>query len=145
MASTPFKVVSWDPLDPITVDKLSAMVDNDNWLKDNSVRGRYGANNVNKDTGILIASGLARFTASKSAHQQKFVSFGNYFSMGCNPIVTVAVVSAHQRQIFPTIDGPGSKPQPTRDGFQVHVYADAKGKGKNITNSFYVSWIALGF
>jgi hypothetical protein len=145
MASTPFKVVSWDPTDPITLDKLDAMVDNDNWLKDNTVRGRYGANNVAKDTGIRIASGLARFTAQKAANQQKYVSFANYFSAGCLPIVTTGTVSAHQRQISVTIDGPGSKPQPTRDGFQVHVFVDSNNKGKAITNPFYVSWIALGF
>ena len=39
MASTGFKVVSWSPRDPITDDKLDAMVSNDNWLRDNMMRG----------------------------------------------------------------------------------------------------------
>lgn len=145
MASTPFKVVSWSPLDPITDDKLSAMVSNDNWLRDNMVRGRYGANGVNRDTGIRIASGLALITSGKSADRTRNVSFGNYFSESCKPIVTTGIVSASQRQIFATIDGPGSKPQPTRDGFQVHVHVNSNNKNKKISRNFYVSWHALGY
>lgn len=145
MASTPFQVVSWNPLDPITDDKLDAMVNNDNWLRDNQVRGRYGANGVNKDTGIRIASGLALITSGKSAQKSKYVSFGNYFSDSCKPIVTTGIVSASQRQIYATIDGPGSKPQPTRDGFQVHVHVTSSNKKKKISRNFYVSWHALGY
>ena len=145
MASTPFQVVSWSPLDPITDEKLDAMVSNDNWLRDNMVRGRYGANGVNRDTGIKVASGLALITSGKSATRSKYVSFGNYFSDSCKPIVTHGVVSSSQRQIFVTIDGPGSKPQPTRDGFQVHVYVNSNNKHKKISRNFYVSWHALGY
>lgn len=145
MASTEFKVISWAPLDPITDEKLDAMVGNDNWLRDNMVRGRYGANGVNRDTGIRIASGMALITSGKAATKTKFVSFGNYFSDSCKPLVTTGIVSASQRQIFVTIDGPGSKPQPTRDGFQVHVYVNSTNKIKKISRNFYVSWHALGY
>lgn len=145
MASTPFKVVSWSPNDPITDEKLDAMVSNDNWLRDNMTISRYGANGVNRDTGIRIASGLALITSRKSAQATKFVGFGNFFSDGCKPIVTTGIVSASQRQIFATIDGPGSKPQPTRDGFQVHVFVNSTNKKKKISRNFYVSWHALGF
>lgn len=145
MASTPFKVVSWAPLDPITDEKLDAMVNNDNWLRDNSMRGRYSANGVNRVEGIRMLSGLALITAGKAATASRSVSFGNYFSGACKPIVTTGIVSAAQRQIFATIDGPGSKPQPTRDGFQVHVFVESTNKKKKIARNFYVSWIALGF
>jgi len=145
MASTEFKVVSWAPLDPITDEKLDAMVNNDNYLRDNMVRGRYGANGVNRDTGIRIASGLALITSGKSADKTKYVDFGNYFSDSCNPIVTTGIVSGSQRQIYATIDGPGSKAQPTRDGFQVHVHVNSSNKKKKISRNFYVSWHAIGF
>lgn len=145
MASTPFKVVSWSPLDPVDADKLSAMVNNDNWLKDNTVRGRYGASTVKKDTGIRIAAGLVLITSGKTAQKTAYVSFGNYFSSGCHPVVTTGVVSSSQRQIFVTIDGPGRSALPSRDGFQAHVHVDSKNKKKGITRNFYVSWSALGF
>lgn len=145
MASTPFKVVSWSPNDMLSDDKLDSMVNNDNWLRDNMALARYSANGVSRDTGIRIASGLALITSRKGPLAAKYVSFGNYFSDGCKPIVTTGVVSGSQRQIHVTIDGPGSKPQPTRDGFDVHVYVDSVNKVKNITRNFYVSWHALGY
>lgn len=145
MASTEFKVISWAPLDPITDDKLDAMVSNDNWLRDNMMRGRYSANGVRRETGVRMASGLALITSGKSASKTRGVSFGDYFSESCRPIVTTGIVSASQRQIYATIDGPGSKPQPTRDGFQVHVFVNSKNKKKKISRNFYVSWHALGY
>lgn len=145
MASTAFKVVSWAPLDPITDEKLDAMVSNDNWLRDNQMRGQYGANGVTRETGLRMASGLALITAGKSASKSRSVSFGTYFSESCKPIVTTGIVSASQRQIYATIDGPGNKPQPTRDGFQVHVFVNSKNKKKKISRNFYVSWHALGY
>ena len=145
MASTEFKVVSWSPRDPITDEKLDNMVNNDNWLRDHQVRGRYSGNGVRFDVGIRLASGLALITSGKSANKNKSVSFGNYFSEGCKPIVTTGIVSSSQRQIYATIDGPGSKPQPTRDGFQVHVHVNSNNKRRKITKNFYVSWHALGY
>lgn len=145
MASTPFKVVSWAPLDPITDEKLDAMVSNDNWLRDNMMRGRYGANGVTRETGLRIASGLALITSGKAASKSRNVSFDTFFSESCKPIVTTGIVSASQRQIYATIDGPGNKPQPTRDGFQVHVFVNSKSKKKKISRNFYVSWHALGY
>lgn len=145
MASTPFKVISWAPTDPITDEKLDAMVSNDNWLRDNMMRGQYGANGVTRETGIRMASGLALITSGKAASKSRSVSFGTYFSESCKPIVTTGIVSSSQRQIYATIDGPGNKPQPTRDGFAVHVFVNSKNKKKKISRNFYVSWHALGY
>lgn len=145
MASTPFKVISWAPLDPITDEKLDAMVSNDNWLRDNMVRGTYDAHNVKRTEGLRMASGLALIPSGKNASASRSVSFGSFFSESCNPIVTTGIVSSSQRQIYATIDGPGSKPHPTRDGFQVHVFVESNAKGKKISRNFYVSWHALGY
>ena len=146
MASEEFKVVSWAPLDPITDEKLDAMVNNDNWLRDNMARAQYGANGVHRDTGVRIASGLVLMTAGKGITRNKRVSFGSYFSESCKPIVTTGIVSTAQRQIHVTIDGPGNSVQPTRDGFQCYCYVVVPKKGnKKITRNFYVSWHALGY
>lgn len=145
MASTPFKVISWAPLEPITDEKLDAMVSNDNWLRDNMMRGRYAANGVTRETGLRMASGLALITSGKAASKTRGVGFGSYFSESCKPIVTTGIVSAAQRQIYVTIDGPGTKPQPTRDGFQVHVFVNSRNRRKKISRNFYVSWHALGY
>lgn len=140
-----FKVISWAPLEPITDEKLDAMVSNDNYLRDNMVTGQYGGYSVKRTTGIRVLTGLVTITASKTNTQSRSVSFGNYFSQACRPIITTGVISTSQRMIFPTIDGPGTQAHPTRDGFQVHVYVDSTAKKKKITRNFYVSWHAIGF
>lgn len=146
MASEEFKVISWSPLDPITDEKLDAMVSNDNWLRDNMARAQYGSNGVHRDVGVRIASGLALITNSGSkASKSTNVNFGSYFSENCMPIVTTGIVSSSQRQIFATIDGPGSSKQPTRDGFQVHVFVVDTGGKKKMRRNFYVSWHAIGY
>lgn len=140
-----FKVVSWSPDQPITDEQLDAMVSNDNWLRSNMVSGQYRGLGTTRTTGVKIISGLVPITASKSNQQVRNVSFGNFFSTSCMPIITTGVWSGSQRMVFATIDGPGSKPYPTRDGFQIHVYVDSTSKVKKITRNFYVSWIAVGF
>lgn len=145
MASTPFKVVSWSPNDPITSDKLGAMVTNDNWLKDNTVRGKYGAHGVTKTTDVRIACGLVLITSRKAAEASADTSFGNYFSQGCRPIVTTGIVSGGQRKIFATVTGNSGSGHPTRDGFQVNVFVDSNSKTKKISRNFYVSWMAIGW
>jgi hypothetical protein len=147
MASTEFKVVSWSPHDPITNNKMNAMVSNDNWLRDNMVRGRYSANGVDRDLGIRIVGGLALITAVQRPRNSRRVSFGNYFSASCRPIVTTGIVSAQQRMLHVVIEGPGSELQPNRNGFTAKVFANvANPKNKRqIKRNIYISYIALGY
>lgn len=140
-----FKVVSWAPLEPITDEKLDAMVSNDNWLRENMLSGQYKGHGVSKTTGVKIVSGLVMMPAGKANQVTKNVNFGNFFSTSCRPIVTTGIVSSFHRMIFATIDGPGSALHPTNQGFQVHVYVDSTSKTKKISRSFYVSWLAIGF
>lgn len=146
MAATPFKVISWSPNETITDEKLDAMVSNDNWLKQNMVLGRYSAHGITRVEGIRISSGLALITARRAATASVNVGFGGFFSDGCKPIVTTATVATSQRRLITTIDGPGTRSTPTREGFQIHVFADAdKKQDRKITKNLYVSWIALGY
>ncbi len=146
MPATPFKVISWSPDEPIDDYKLDAMNSNDNWLRQVMVRGQYRANGVYRDEGIRLASGLALITARKASTAAVNVNFGQYFSDGCKPVVTTGIVSRAQRQIFVTVDGPGSQWLPSRDGFQVHVAViAAKKANKKISRNFYVAWHAVGY
>lgn len=140
-----FKVVSWSPLEPITDEKLDAMVSNDNWLRDNMMVGQYKGHGVTKTTGLRVATGLVTIAPSKSNQRVANVNFGNFFSTSCRPIITTGIVSGSQRMIFATIDGPGSALHPTRDGFQIHVFVDSLSKTRKITRTFYVSWTAVGW
>jgi hypothetical protein len=147
MASTPFQVISWAPNDPITDEKLDAMVSNDGWLRDNMVMARYKSSGVTRDIGIKLAAGLVRIQAGKGIDRTPpTVSFDGFFSQGCQPIVTTGLVTPGQRQVFHTIKGPGNSVLPTRDGFtaQIHVVT-AKNKPKRIIKTMFLSWHALGW
>jgi len=146
MAATPFKVISWSPNEPITDEKLDAMVSNDNWLKQNMVTGLYGAYSKRRDEGVRITSGLVLITSRRQATASANVNFGGFFSPGCRPVVTTGIISKGQRRIFLTIDGPGTELHPTPQGFQVHVEIDAAKKAYlKIKRNFYVTWAAMGF
>lgn len=145
MASTPFQVVSWSPNDPISDEKLDAMVGNDNWLRDNMLQGRYQNAGTTRDIGVKIAGGVIPISAGKGTTRTKQVLFDGYFSQSCAPIVTTGVISAKQFQIYCTISGIGNTIQPTRDGFEAHVFATAVNKHKRVAKGVYVTWQALGF
>lgn len=145
MASTSFKVISWSPGDVITDYKLGALVNNDQWLRDNSLRARYVGHGVSRSENIRMLTGLVQIPSGKAANASKSVSFNGFFSDGCHPIVTTGIVSSSQRQIFATIDGPGKNLQPDRSGFTMHVHVNSNNKKQKISRNFYVSWHAIGY
>lgn len=138
------KVVSWSPLDPITAEKLNDMVNNDQTIQENMVRGRYTGVGASYDKGIRIASGLVRITARTAPSATVGVKFQNFFSDNCKPMVTTGIYSGKQREISVTLDGAGASLVPTNAGFNVTAYVRSTAK-KKISNNFYVSWIALGY
>jgi hypothetical protein len=145
MSSAQFNVISWNPNDALSPDKLQTMSDNDVYLLNNMARAQYNGSGIKKDTGIRIASGLALITARKSRYATVAVNFNSYFSQSCKPQVTTGIVADSQRQIWATLQGPGANLLPTSDGFQITAYVDTLTKIKKITRNFYVSWHALGY
>lgn len=141
MAEVPFKVISWTEFDLIDEDKMDALVTNDIWLRDNMARGQYQGHGVKRTEGIKIASGLALITARKQTNATQNIAFNGFFLSVCNPIVTTAIVSSHQRRVFCTIDGLG-KLHPDSRGFQCHIQVESD---KKIKRNMYVSWHAVGY
>lgn len=138
------EVVSWSPLDPITAEKLNNMVNNDQTIQENMVRGRYSGVGSSIDKGIRIASGLVRISPQTAPTKMVPVRFDNFFSDNCKPMVTTGIYSQKQREISVTLDGAGASLVPTNAGFNVIVYVRSAAK-KKISNTFYVSWIAVGY
>lgn len=145
MAQTPFKVISWSPVELVSTSKLDAMVSNDNWLRDNMTRGLYTGHGVSRKEGVKLASGLALITARRDDHASRRVDFNGYFLAACRPVVTHGLVSGGQRKVWVSVDGIG-KMHPDSRGFQVHVvvYANNK-KDRKIKRNMYVSWHAVGY
>ena len=146
MAATPFKIIQWSPSDIITDDRLHNINSNLTWLHDKTPRGMYTLpGGARKDTNIKIAAGRVAIPATKSQNASASVRFGNFFSTGCQPIVTTGIVSDFQRKLFCAINGFGQL-QPDHTGFQVFVNVAATlDKNDYIASTFYITWQALGY
>lgn len=123
---------------------MDQLASNTQWLFDNMPRARYTAHGVRQNEGVKIAAGLCLIPASDMARANREVTFGDFFSVGCQPVVTTGIV-ATQRRIHATIDGIGQL-HPDHRGFQVHIYMDIPNEENNfIARNFYVSWHAIGY
>lgn len=139
-------VISWVPNEPITDDKLNAMVANDEKLRDSMMCGSYNGYYRNVQSGLRHASGIAGVGPSKDATADIPVYFDGFFSDGCYPLITTGVLSWNHRMIFVTVDGLGGNWTPDNIGFEVHakIHAYAK-KNRYIKDLFFVSWHAVGW
>lgn len=146
MAATPFKPVSWAPNQPITSEKLNAMASNDTYLRQTMVRGHYSAVGVNRVEGVKIMAGMIPFAPTKALHTARRVSFANFFSASCKPVVTTGLISAASKMVFVSVDGPGGHLLPTRDGCEISVMPFAYvQKNRKINATLYVAWHAVGY
>lgn len=142
MAETAYKPISWQSLDLATTDKLQQMNANIDYLKDNTPRARLRG--VGRDTGIRILAGIAVIPRQKDSAGSQGVKFGEFFSTGCNPIITTGIITQETR-IHVTIRGLNSF-IPNEDGFVVHAQMDNPDAKKNkLDSKLYVHWQAIGY
>lgn len=141
-----FKAVNWTPTELIGQAKIEQLADNAEWLFNNIPQGHYTLpGGLARNEGLKIATGSALITKRKSDTASVTVRFADFFSTGCQPIVTTGIVAQGQTQIFCTINGIG-KLQPDDTGFQAWVNIAAENKKNDaITRSFYVNWQAMGY
>lgn len=141
-----FKAINWTPSEMVGEAKMDAMTDNAEWLYRNTPRAIYTTSGgLRRVEGTRIVAGrvLVAKRAADSATVQ--VRFGNFFSTRCDPIVTTGVVSDAQTQIFCVISGIGQL-LPDSRGFNVGVNVAAEvEKNDKISESFYVTWHAMGY
>lgn len=147
MAATPYRAVSWAPLELIGEDKMDQMSSNIDYLRDNSLRGNYVFLNGGKRAeGLRIAGGKVLIPRNpKSDSASGPVRFGGFFSSGCKPIITTGIVADFNRRIFVAINGYGTL-EPDHRGFQVFVNVAAENKKNDkIAGRMFVHWQALGY
>ena len=146
MATTPFKSVQWSPGELIGEDKMDDLGSNQTWLRDNTPRAFYTfPGGARRDTGIKIAAGRVLIPPGTGDSASATVRFNNFFSSGCNPIITTGVNASFNRRIFCVFNGFGDL-QPDHTGFQVYVNVAAElAKFDSIQSRFWVTWQALGY
>lgn len=145
MATTPFRIVSWQPNEILTHSKLNQFSDNQQWLYDNMPRARYMfTGGARRNEGVKILGGYCLIPATSEAESNQTVNFGEFFTPGCKPIITTGTLSI-QRRMHITYDGIGTF-MPDHRGFIIHVRTDAAYEKNNvISRNMYVGWQALGY
>lgn len=143
MTATPYQPISWSSQEPAFKDKLNQMTNNDQWLFENMPKMYYSVNGIKRSTGVKAATGFGVFNASATRYAAGTVSFGDYFSQGCQPVVVVGEMQTYpQREVIATIRGIGTA-FPDHRGFE--VYLTAVGTAKKISSTVYAPWIAIGY
>jgi hypothetical protein len=145
MPTLPYKVISWNPYELITEDKMNQDAYNVHWLYENTPRVIYTSPSVNRTQGIKIACGRVEFTKKNDDEDERNISFGGFFSNGCHPVVTVSVTSPGQRKIFAVTSGLNQL-HPNENGFKIKIEVAAQAnKVDKIKKAFWVHWIAMGY
>lgn len=147
MSSDTFKALNWTPNELLGEAKTDQLGDNAEYLYLNTPRAVYTLpSGLRRSEGVKIASGRVMITKRlKTDSATVAVKFGNFFTIGCQPIITTGIISENQTKIFATVNGIGQL-QPDASGFNVavNIATDSKKKDK-IAHSFYVTWQAMGY
>lgn len=148
MAATPFRAISWEPTELVTEAKMDQLASNQRWLYENSPRALYSLpSGAKRAEGVKIMAGKAYIAPNTKGDTRTVnVGFANFFSSGCQPIVTTGIISGAQDRIFCVTNGLGSALHPDHRGFQitVNIAAELK-KNDKIKSAFYVAWQAMGY
>ncbi len=128
----------------MTDGKMDQLGSNEQWLFENKPNVNYNAHGVRRATGIKIMSGITAFAQNTlNGVQTRPVYFSNFFSVGCQPIVTTGVVS-FQLRIWVIHNGFGVM-FPDHRGMELAVAAVDYTLKSKIERPFWVTWIAMGY
>ena len=138
--------VSWSAGEPITVEKLQQMASNTQSILESKPSTAIKHNGINRDRGMKILAGSSLFQPSKTFSTKNNIYFGNFFSVGCTPIITPSFYSHPQLGMNLTPFGLNGTKIPDHRGFSVYVWADDRsGNSAKIVHPYYVTYIAVGF
>lgn len=145
MAATPYRAVSINDKS-LTKEKLQQMVNNDQWLFENTPRVRYNylEGGLVRDSGAKILAGKALFGASTNDWTERTIYFGNFFSAACKPIVTVTVeVTNNSMRRYASVRGLNGSEIDNR-GFLCHI-STQEGKFWPVDAWGLIHYTAIGF
>lgn len=141
-----YRALSWNPNEVIAGNKLDTITNNMDHLYNYTPRARYTLpSGLNREQGVKIIAGRVTIAPQKTDNGTANVNYNGYFTVGCQPIITTAVISNWMPKTFCTISGIGQI-VPDHTGFRVfiNVASDIK-KNDRVSKTTYVSWIAMGY
>ena len=150
MAIKGYKAITWEPQDLLSDWAFDQMTQNIQLIHDFTPRGRYTAahQGISREEGVKIASGRIIIPKQgKKNEASEGVRFGNFFTAGCQPNVSIGINSRNQQNIYCTFRGiPGTGLLPDHNGMQVDILiGEEDGEKKKIAAPFYVHWTAMGY
>lgn len=146
MATTPYKPTSWSIGEAVSRDKLNQMTSNDQYIFENQPNAFYNAHGIKKTSAIKIMAGYIWVGSGKSSHYERDVYFGNFFSVGCKPVITTAQVIQTQSRIHCVIRGLPGQYWPDHRGFRAVIDSDELNQKNNYFHyGCYVYFIAIGY
>ena len=147
MTATPYKAISFSPGEILTRTKLNQMTNNEQWLYENRIQGKYSAHGLNRTAGVKMAAGIATFATTTTGGRAVAVNFGGFFSVGCNPIVVCTPTGGGSGRLHNAITSQSGTGFPNYQGFTIHMLPDY-GLGPStyrIYMTVYGAWIAIGW
>lgn len=142
---TVFKAIVWSPNELIGESKMDTLVSNSEFLFYNTPRALFTDTGIARVEGVKIASGRGIITARTSDTAGLTISFGNFFSNGCQPIITTGINSEGETAIFCVVSGI-STAIPDNTGFKVEAnVATTIAANDQFLRSVYINWMAVGY
>jgi len=123
------------------------MASNEDYLNDHLPDVTYQSYGIVRTDGIKILAGVVSMGANKAAQVSRGVYFGNFFTVGCRPIITVAHASTSNYRCHIAIKAiPGGVLVPDHTGFAVILNNDpVTATTNNFTTTQHIHWMALGY
>lgn len=140
-----FKAIVWSPNELIGEAKMDTLVENSEFLFYNTPRALYTLPGITRVEGVKIASGRGIITARPEDTAGLTISFGNFFSSGCEPIITTGISANNEVAIFCVVNGISTE-LPDNTGFQVEVnVATSNAANDRFVQNVYINWMAMGY
>ncbi len=139
MAYTPVDLNS----ELLTSTKLKQMAANDQWLFENMLRVRYYiTNGVVRDNGVKMIAGKSTIPGVGGRDYQYYnVSFNNFFTVGCKPIVTATLESQGGTGHRTNLVIQGLTGEIDSAGFRAIMSSDTYTS----LSSMWLNWHAVGY
>ena len=148
MGATPYQPISWSDNEPVYMDKLNAMANNDQWLFENAPNMYYNVQGIKKTTGVKIMTGFCYIPVTTSYTVRNSVAtfyFGSFFSQGCLPVVVASLQTYPQTRIAISTRGIGTF-WPDQRGFECRAAAvDSNMLWQTINPNVWAAFIAVGW
>lgn len=142
---TEYIPVSWSE-EPVSVEKLSVMADNDQALFEIKPTAVLKHQSVVKNKGVRMLAGSQLYQPSLTWATTVDHYFGNFFSAGCYPVVICNIYGYPQTATYIHPKGLGNTQLPDHRGFSVYVRSNERvGFKGTLSRPYYITYIAIGW